>query len=83
MNGKVNEWSESVKKAVWKKGKINPDYSPDVLRWDTHGNIMMWSEYGRMDSKFGWEIDLINPVIDDGAENIENLQPLNQWFRTD
>ncbi|MCK5135176.1 MAG: hypothetical protein KAR19_05255 [Bacteroidales bacterium] len=80
MNGKVNEWSDSVKKKVWKKGKINPDYSPDVLRWDTHGNIMMWSEYGRIDSKFGWDIDLIDPVME---EDIENLQPFNKWCRTD
>jgi len=83
MKGKVNEWSESVKKAVWKKGKINPDHSPEVLRWDAHGHIMMWSEYGRIDSKFGWEIDLINPVIQEGSDNIENLQPLNQWYITD
>ncbi len=83
MKDKVNDWSESVKRAVWKKGRINPDYSPNVLRWDAHDNIMMWSEYGRIDSKLGWEIDLINPVINEGPNNIENLQPLNKWHKTD
>ncbi len=83
MKGKVNEWSESVKKAVWKKGKINPDHSPEVLRWDAQGNIMMWSEYGRIDSKFGWDIGLIDPVIEEEPDNIENLQPLNRWYKAD
>ena len=59
METNENKWSESVKKAVWKKGRINPDHSPEVLRWDLHDHAMMWSEYGRKDSKFGWGIGRI------------------------
>ena len=77
----MNNWSESVKEAVWKKGRINPDFSPNVLRWDANDNIMMWSEYGRNDSKFGWDIGHIDPVFEEGSDGIENLQPINSWHR--
>jgi len=66
MKKNENNWSESVKKAVWKKGRINPDYSPRVLRWDRNGHVMMWSEYGKVDSKFGWGIGTID--LDPGPE---------------
>ena len=75
MEGNKNTWDEQVIKAVWRKGRINPDFSPDVLRWDRNGHVMMWSEYGRKDSKFGWGIK-----AGDGVKNIENLQPLNLWY---
>ncbi|HDS06142.1 MAG TPA: hypothetical protein ENO05_00820 [Bacteroides sp.] len=89
-----NKWDDQVKKAVWSKGRINPDYSPDILRWDRNGHVMMWSEYGRKDSKFGWGIGIIDPDPDqgkdpgkktgrnprDGGNNIKNLQPLNVWY---
>ena len=74
---KQNNWSESVKQAVWKKGKINPDHSPNVLRWDVHGNIMMWSDFERSDSRLGWGIDLIDQESEIEKESIENLQPIN------
>ena len=76
-----NNWSESVKAAVWKKGKINPDFSPDVLRWDAHGHIMMWSEYGRTDSKLGWDIGSIDQIAIEGEEEIDTLQPFNIWYK--
>ena len=79
MKKSKNNWSESVKVAVWKKGKINPDFSPNVLRWDAYGHIMMWSEYGRKDSKLGWDIGSINHLTNEGAEEIDNLQPFNLW----
>lgn len=72
-------WEKSVKEAVWKKGRINPDYSPNVLRWDKHGHIMMWSKFGRTDSRFGWTIGTIEPVGEGGLENLENLYPLSTW----
>jgi hypothetical protein len=70
-------WDKSVKKAVWKKGKINPDYSPDVLRWDENGHIMMWSKFGRTDSRFGWTIEAHGPLTEGAAENIDNLHPVS------
>jgi hypothetical protein len=70
-------WDKSVKEAVWKKGRINPDYSPNVLRWDVHGRIMMWSKFGRTDSRFGWSIEMIDPHAENGGENLDNLYPIN------
>jgi len=70
-------WNKEVKEAVWKKGRINPDYSPHVLRWDTHGRIMMWSKFGHTDSRFGWSIVPVDPAKECDPDNIENLQPVN------
>lgn len=75
-------WDREVKEAVWKKGRINPDYSPDVLRWDEHGKIMMWSKYGRTDSIFGWTIEAYNPLKDGDLDNLDNLYPVNTYTPT-
>ncbi len=83
MSNIKNNWSDTVKTAVWKKGRINPDYSPKVLRWDRNGNLMMWSEYGQTHSKFGWKIDLINPALNEGEEDLNNLHPVNNSFKTE
>ncbi|MCK4747120.1 MAG: hypothetical protein KAT15_08800 [Bacteroidales bacterium] len=73
-------WDKSVKEAVWKKGRINPDHSPSVLRWDIHGRIMMWSKFGRTDSKFGWTIGLKDPLVEGGVEDFDNLYPFNMRY---
>ena len=70
-------WDKSVKEAVWKKGQINPDYSPNVLRWDDKGRIMMWSKYGRTDSRFGWTIGVLDPNMEGGIKNLDNLLPVS------
>ena len=72
-------WEKSVKEAVWKKGRINPDYSPHVLRWDHNGRIMMWSKYGRTDSRFGWTIEAREPIGEAGPDKLENLQPVSTY----
>jgi len=70
-------WDKAVKEAVWRKGQINPDYSPDVLRWDDSGQIMMWSKFGRTDSRFGWTIKATGKLEEGDPLNIENLHPVN------
>lgn len=72
-------WDKAVKVAVWKKGRINPDYSPNVLRWDANGRIMMWSKFQRTDSIFGWNIVPIDPEQSISPEDLDNLQPVNTW----
>jgi len=72
-------WDKEVRVAVWKKGRINPDYSPSVLRWDPYGRIMMWSKFEHTDSRFGWSIVPVDPTGDFGPGNIDNLQPVNLW----
>lgn len=73
-------WDRAVREAVWKKGRINPDYSPEVLRWDNRGRIMMWSKFGRTDSIFGWSIEAHNPGEDGDLENLDNLHPVNTYI---
>ncbi len=72
-------WDKKVKEAVWKKGKINPDYSPDVLRWDQNGRIMMWSKYGRTDSRFGWTIEAQEVLKEEDKDKLEKLHPVSTY----
>lgn len=72
-----SNWSEQTKKDVWRKGRIIPNFSSDIWRWDKCGKVMKFDEHGNRTSSHGWEIDHINPVSNGGGDNIENLQPLN------
>jgi hypothetical protein len=76
-------WDKSVKEAVWKKGRIKPDYSPNVLRWDKYGRMMMWSKYGRTDSRFGWSIEVQGPFEEEDIENFGNMDPVCIYSHTD
>ena len=64
--------------AVWGKGRIIPDYSPDLWRWDHLGKPIKRAEYGNRESEYGWEIDHIQLVGDGGSDALSNLRPL-QW----
>lgn len=66
---------ESTVQAVWEKGQPVPGYDPSVRRKDTCGGSMNRSEHGNRHTKFGWEIDHVNPH---GGDGLSNLQPL-QW----
>lgn len=70
----------SVIQAVWDKGRTIPGENPDMYRTDIYGTIIMRSEYGNTDAKYGlgWEIDHIQPVAHGGDDDLTNLQPL-QW----
>ena len=61
---------------VWQKGKIIPKFSPDEWRWDACGKVMKWIEHGNRRSSVGWEVDHIDPVSNNGKDDIDNLQPL-------
>jgi len=64
---------EKIQK-VWEKGKIVSKH-PDVWRKDECDAWIKRTEYGNRDSKYGWEIDHIDP---DGGDELPNLRPL-QW----
>jgi len=69
-------WDEQTIAAVWRKGRTDPRYSPDVYRLDAYGSWMQRSAYGTT-SEYGWEIDHVVPVSKGGADFMFNLQPLN------
>jgi len=37
---------------------------------------MKYTEHGNRQSEYGWEIDHINPVANNGSDDLYNLQPL-------
>lgn len=76
-NGNGGAWSEAEKKEVWEKGDPIEGFSSDIWRHDICSKTMKWSEHGNRDSDYGWEIDHINPLSNDGDDDIDNLQPLH------
>lgn len=70
-------FNDIIKSLVWKKGLTVPGYYPTMLRQDKYGALMLFEDYGRTDSRYGWEIDHIYPVSLGGTDNLSNLQPLN------
>lgn len=70
-------WTKEQIDAVWQKGKYKNDHDPNVWRADKCSDLMYRSFHGDRNSEYGWEIDHINPVSNDGTDDISNLQPLN------
>ena len=69
-------FDSGVIEEVWRKAKTVPGWDSTRTRKDNAcGATIQRSQYGNRDSKYGWEVDHINP---DGSDNISNLQPL-QW----
>ena len=66
-------FSDETVESVWRKGKVIPGYDSNVWRRDACSATMKRAEYGNRKSKFGWEIDHINP---NGGDYLSNLQPL-------
>lgn len=79
-NTKINgaNWSQDDIRSVWNKGRVTENYDKNVWRYDRCGSPMKYDDFGRRNSKYGWEIDHITPVCHSGSDELINLQPL-QW----
>lgn len=63
---------------IWEKGKPLDGLSPEIVRLDPCGALMIRARFGDHSSEFGWDIDHIYPQMKGGDDSIENLRPM-QW----
>ena len=66
---------DAIIKKVWSKALVVPKFNHAKFRKDTCGAWIRFDKHGDRKSKYGWEIDHIDP---DGSDALTNLRPL-QW----
>ena len=64
--------------AVWSKALVVDGIDANVMRQDYAGAWIRFTDYGNRNSQFGWEIDHLKPLAQQGDESIKNYLPL-QW----
>lgn len=70
-------FTDDIKKKVWEKARVEPDYDENIVRKDACGAWIMWDKYGLRDNIFGWEIDHIFPEALGGDDSLLNLRALH------
>jgi 5-methylcytosine-specific restriction endonuclease McrA len=70
-------FDEETKLAVWEKASVVEDKDPKVWRKDACDALIKYSEHGKRNTLYGWEIDHIKPKDHDGEDILSNLRPLH------
>jgi hypothetical protein len=66
-----------LKATIWLNAATIKGKDIALWRQDPCGALMYWHDYGRTNSKHGWEIDHILPVASGGTDDTTNLQALH------
>jgi len=71
-------FTEQIIQKVWEKATIVKGYNAATIRKDSCGAWIIRSDYGNVNSIYGWEIDHIYPTEKGGKDDFDNLRAL-QW----
>lgn len=69
---------QSLINKVWEKTSLVEGFDSNMIRKDSCGALILKSEYGNHNSKFGWEIDHVYPLSKGGTDDPRNLRAM-QW----
>ena len=61
---------------VWEKASSVAGYDPDIWRKDFAGAWIRKDSYG-LHTKYGWEVDHLQPLSKGGTNDLGNLAPLH------
>lgn len=78
LNKRIDMFTEQIIQEVWERATIVKGYNETTIRKDSCGAWIIRSDYGNMNSIYGWEIDHIYPKEKGGKDDIDNLRAL-QW----
>jgi len=76
----LKQLSDDEKLAIWDKAAIVIGYEPNKFRKDIAGAWIQYDKYGDISNELGlgWEADHKIPSARGGADDLDNLRPL-QW----
>lgn len=71
-------YSKKIINSVWNKAEFVSDLNEkNGFRKDQCGAWIKKQAYGDRSSKYGWEIDHIQPSSEDGPDCLSNMRPLH------